>query len=138
MSIAEKIKRSWWILLSFIFMLNGFGFVYAGFKNNNWKWVIEGVIYEIPWLFSFFYANTDLLNIYIRFALVLMLISIIRSIWLAIKLADVYDNEEKYSVRPTVINNHNNPKRNDNSLTNVGCCLCLIVIFTVFALVAIL
>ncbi|WP_458453940.1 hypothetical protein [Methanobrevibacter sp.] len=137
MSIIEKIKRSWWILISFIIMLNGLGFIYVGFSKNNRNWIIEGIIYEIPWLFSIFYAYDDLMvYTFIRLALVLMLISIIRSFWVAIKLADVYDNEDKYTVRPTVINNHNNPKRNDNFLTSFGCCLCLIVIFVMFVLVA--
>lgn len=136
MSIIEKIKRSWWIILSFILMVNGFGFVYIGFKNNNKHWVFEGVMYELPWLFSIFFSlNQPLFNKFFILASIMMLVSIVRSIWVAIKLADVYDNEDKYTVRPTVVNNHNKPRERKGSLTGFGCCLCLIAIFVVFAII---
>ena len=139
MNIVEKLKRSWWVLLSALPYLNGFGFVYIGFKNNNKHWVLEGVTYEIPWLFTILLSGNDGMNfIMAGIASVVMLVSIIRSIWLAIKLADVYDNEDKYTVRPTAINNHNNPQRKDGFSFGGTCCLCLIVIFIVFGFIAIL
>ncbi len=138
MNIVEKIKRSWWVILSFIMFLNGLGLIYIGLKNNNRNWVFEGIMYEIPWIFSIAIQPNDMvIGQYTVVSSVLMLISIIRSIWVAIKLADVYDNEDKYTVRPTVVNNHNKPKENKDSLTSIGCCLCIIVIFIVFALIAI-
>lgn len=139
MNVVEKIKRSWWVILSFIMFINGLGFIYLGFKNNNKYWVLEGVMYEIPWLFTFIFVN-DLLvfSFLVYFALILMLVSIVRSIWVAVKLSDVYDNEEKYTVRPTVIKNHNKPKENSNFISNLGCCFCIIVMFFLFALIAIL
>lgn len=133
MNIIEKIKRSWWIILSFIIFLNGFGFVYVGFNRNNKYWVLEGIIYEIPWVLSLIYAGNDLiLEKLIIFALIVLLISIVRSIWVAVKLADVYDNEEKYTIRPTVVNNYDEPNQNNNFLSDVGCCLCIIAIFMIF------
>ena len=137
MNAFEKIKRSWWVLLSFIVYLNGFGFIYVGFRNNNKNWVLEGIMYEIPWIIAIIlYNNYQVLTILVGFALILMLVSIIRSIWVAVKLADVYDNEDKYTVRPTAISSHSDPKKNDNTKTSLGCCLCLIVIFIVFAIMA--
>ena len=139
MNILEKIKKSWWVILSAIPYLNGFGFVYIGFRNNNKHWVLEGIMYEIPWLFTVILVDNDaMFNVVMGIAMVVMLVSIVRSIWLAIKLADVYDNEEKYTVRPTAINNHNNAQRKDNSSFNLACCLCLIVIFIAFGFMAIL
>lgn len=138
MNAFEKIKHSLWVLISFIPMLNGFGFVYIGFKNNNRNWIFEGVMYEIPWIAGIIFSeNSAVLDKLVIFAIILMLVSIIRSIWVAIKLADVYDNEDKYTVRPTVVNNHNKPKENNNGLASFGCCLCIIVIFIVFAIIAI-
>ena len=138
MNTFEKIKRSWWVILSFVFSINGLGFVYVGLKNDNRNWVFEGAIYEIPWIIALILADNEVvLGAIVSIALVLMLVSIIRSFWLAIKLADVYDNEDKYTVRPTVMANHNNPKKDDNTKTNVCCCLCLIAIFVVFAIMAI-
>ena len=139
MNIVEKIKKSWWVIISIIPFLNGFGFVYIGLKNNNRYWVLEGVMYEVPWLFSIILAdNGTILDVMTGIASIVMLVSIIRSIWLAIKLADVYDNEDKYTVRPTVMNNHNNPQQKGNSSSGLICCLCIIVIFVAFGLVAII
>jgi len=139
MNIVEKIKKSWWVIISIIPFLNGFGFVYIGLKNNNRYWVLEGVMYEVPWLFSIILAgNGAILDVMTGIASIVMLVSIIRSIWLAIKLADVYDNEDKYTVRPTAINNHNNPQQNEGSSSSFICCLCIIVIFVAFGLVAII
>lgn len=139
MNVVEKIKRSWWVIISVIPFLNGFGFVYIGLKNNNRYWVMEGVMYEIPWLFSIILSdNGPVLDVMTSIASVVMLVSIIRSIWLAIKLADVYDNEDKYTVRPTAINNHNKPQQNGSSSSSFICCLCIIVIFVAFGVMAII
>ena len=137
MNAVEKIKRSWWVLISFIPMLNGLGFVYTGFKNKNQNWILEGVMYELPWIIGLFIGEGSSLDAIVTIGLILMIISIIRSFWLAIKLADVYGNEDKYTVRPTAVSNPNNPKKNDNTKTNICCCMCLIAIFVVFAIMAI-
>lgn len=42
-----KITHLWWILISFIFLFNGFGLLYAGFKTDVSLWKIEGTIYEL-------------------------------------------------------------------------------------------
>ena len=46
----SKIVKSLWVLASFIPTLNGLGFAYIGAKEFKNNWIIEGVIYEIPWL----------------------------------------------------------------------------------------
>ena len=94
---------------------------------------MEGVAYHVPWLFCFLYSNYDpVFNPCLAIAVVLMLVSIVRSFWVASKLADVYDNEEKYSVRPTVIRNHVNPQDNGGSSAHLTCCVCIVVIFILF------
>lgn len=142
MNLSDKIKRSWWVLLSFIFFLNGLGFLYIGFKHNNRNWVIEGIAYEIPWFFYFIvyaiYGFAYPAKIIATFATVLMLICVIRSIWVAIKLVDVYENNEKYTIRQTNLNNSHSNQNNENSSSKFSCCICILCIFFILAVIAIL
>lgn len=139
MNVLEKIKRSWWVIFSFIFIFNGLGFVYIGFRQNNHNWTLEGIIYEIPWIFAIIYSSSkSLLYGYVALAEVLMIVSIIRSIWIAIKLNDVYENEEKYTIQSTNLNSQTNAHTNNSSSSTFTCCLCLICIFIAFAIVSIL
>lgn len=142
MSILEKIKRSWWVILSFIMFLNGFGFIYIGLKHNNKNWVLEGITYEIPWFFYFIVFATCgnpsiAVTAIISFALILLLVSIIRSIWVAVKLADVYDNTQKYTIQQTALNSHKQVQTDDNNSSKMGCCLCIICLFILFAIISI-
>lgn len=142
MNTIEKIKRSWWVILSFIIFLNGFGFIYIGAKHNNRNWILEGVIYELPWFLYFvvygLYGAPIGFNVtgtFILIAIILLFISIIRSVWVAVKLADVYENEEKYTIQSTVLTKQA-PKKDNDSNSTIGCCLCLILIFIVFMIIA--
>lgn len=141
MNLVDKIKNSWWVILSFLILLNGLGFLYIGFKHNNKNWVLEGITYEVPWFFYFIifsiYGISIPSTVIIAFALVLMLVSVIRSVWVAVKLADVYDNNEKYTIKQTSLDSHLN-SQNDNDSFNMGCCFCLVCIFVIFALIVIL
>lgn len=143
MNTIEKIKRSWWVILSFIFFLNGFGFIYIGSKHNNRNWILEGVMYELPWFLYFIVYSSfgapvgfNVTAMFIFLAVMLMFISIIRSVWVAVKLADVYENEEKYTIQTTVLTKQNQKKADDDSKSTIGCCLCLIVIFILFMIIA--
>lgn len=139
MNVFDKIKRSWWIVLSFIPYINGFGFVYIGLKQNNKYWVFEGVIYEIPWLFNIIFLKNPLMGgKFFYIGLVAMLVSIIRSIWVAIKLADVYDYEDDSTVKVNVVNNQKNGREKDKISETMGCCICIFLIFVLFAFIAIL
>ena len=140
MNIADKIKNSWWVILSFIFFINGVGFVYIGFKHNNRNWVLEGAAYEIPWIFYFIYFGmyemAPQTQLVMSFAFIMMLVSIIRSIWVAIKLIDVYENNEKYTINQSNINRKSVPQNNNDNSSHLGCCLCVICIFILFAIFA--
>lgn len=87
MNIIERIVRSWWVLISFIILINGFGLIYIGFKTNNRKWVLEGAIYEIPWIFTIAFIAMPhvVFSSVLALALFLMLIGIIRSVWVDVK-----------------------------------------------------
>lgn len=139
MNLFDKIKTSWWVILSFVFFLNGVVFIYIGFKHNNRNWILEGITYEIPWVayFIFFaaYKTAAPTQLVMALALILMLISVIRSIWVAIKLIDVYENNEKYTIKQTNLNNVRTNQNKDNNSSSLGCCLCLICIFILFLIV---
>ncbi len=154
MNTIEKIIKSWWVVLSVIPFINGFGILHIGFKHNNTNWILEGVTYEIPWIVFFLYCGifrgvTPPATIMFAFAFVLMLVSAIRSIWIAGKLVGLYDNTDKYMFKQTKLNNsttnkddsstNKSDKNKTNSNTNViaGCCLCLFGIFVLFAFMSI-
>lgn len=139
MNFTEKIKNSWWVILSFIFFLNGLGFLYIGFKHNNRNWILEGITYEIPWVFYFIlsanYGFVTPTKLVMSFALIMMLIGVIRSIWVAVKLIDVYQNNEKYTIKQTNFNHQSPPQRNNDNSSGLGCCLCLVCVFIVFMII---
>ena len=134
MNVFDKLKRSWWVILSFLGYINGLGFLYIGFKNNNRNWVLEGIIYEIPWLFSLiFFKNKAISQTFVVISIIVLFISIVRSIWVAIKLADIYENEEKYTIRQTNVGKQKEKDLSKNLSLNM-CCLCVGVVVIVFAL----
>lgn len=71
-----KIINLFWILLTFIPFFNGLGFIYAGWRVNETKWIDEGIFYMIPFIFLSF---TIINNIIIYSALLLLIIGIIRA-----------------------------------------------------------
>ncbi len=140
MDTIGKIKKSWWVLLSFILFLNGFGFIYIGARHNNKNWLLEGLIYELPWLFYFIFfvrygTPVGLSNPTAKlllFTIILMLVCIIRSIWVAVKLFDIYQDDE------VTVRHMNAPAAQKENSSMPGCCLCILVVFFIFALIAIL
>ncbi len=46
-SITWKIMNLFWVVFSFIFLVNGVGIIYAGHKANNRNWLIEGIVYQL-------------------------------------------------------------------------------------------
>ena len=77
----QKIVHSLWIIFTFIFFLNGIGFIYIGLKVNEIKWVISGIIYEIPWILCFIFVDApdSTFDIVAGISFLLMIISIIHA-----------------------------------------------------------
>lgn len=146
MNTFDKLLKSWWVILSFIFFLNGFGFIYIGARHSNRNWIIEGAIYEIPWFFYFIYFAKYGLDTVINnptahvmyLALLLQLVCIIRAFWVAAKLWGVYDNFDKYAHNPVELKNPHKANEKDSLSNGAICCLCIAVIFFMFALMAII
>lgn len=136
MNALEKIKRSWWVIFSVIILFNGFGFLYIGAIHDNKNWLLEGVVYEIPWVFGIILADFDaILSVYVAIAMILMLVSIVRSVWVAVKLADVYDNEEKYAIQAAALNTSNISDKSEFP-TTVACVSCLVLVFIAYSILA--
>jgi len=91
MNTLEKLLRSWWVLISFISFINGFGFIYMGFITQNRVWVLEGLTYEIPWLFLVVYQQPDIFGALSAVALLVQLIGIVRSIWVDMKYLNMLE-----------------------------------------------
>lgn len=139
MDTLNKIINSWWVIFSAVILLNGFGFIYIGFKNNNRNWIIEGIMYEIPWIFGIAFSDFDgIIEYYVAICMILMLVSIVRSIWVAIKLCDVYDNEEKYSFQSTMLNSSNASQNKNDFPATLACLSFLFLIFVAYAILVII
>ena len=134
MNFVDKLIKSWWIICSFVMFINGFGFLYLGFKRGNRNWVLEGILYETPWIMYILIYRISgppvgivtPAGVILLIAFILLLISIIRSIWVAVKLLEIYELEEDTTIAKS--------DRNEN----LGCCACVFLIFLVFAFIAIL
>ncbi len=135
MNALDKIKRSWWVIFSPIILLNGLGFIFIGAIHDNKNWILEGVIYEIPWVFGIIFSDFDgIIDVYVAISMILLLVSIVRSVWVAIKLLDVYENEERYAIQSTALNNSN--QDSSEFPTTVACVSCLVLIFIAYAILA--
>ncbi|MBE6486087.1 MAG: helix-hairpin-helix domain-containing protein [Methanosphaera stadtmanae] len=95
-----KIINLFWILLIFIPFFNGLGFIYAGWRVNETKWIDEGIFYMIPFIFLSF---TVINNIIIYSALLLLIIGIIRAFMIVQpflkKLEEKNSNVKDYSIQ---------------------------------------
>lgn len=139
MDTFEKITRSWWVAFPLTLFLPGLGFIYIGLKSDNRKWILEGITYELPTFFYFLasavYSFDAMAPYYVVLILLAALIAFIRSIMVAIKLLEVYDNNDSPAVTQ-VGTGGTITKDKDSKWT--ACCGCLFVMFIIFAVISIL
>lgn len=139
MDTFEKITRSWWVAFPLTLFLSGLGFIYIGLKSDNRKWILEGITYELPTFFYFLasavYSFDAMAPYYVVLILLAALIAFIRSIMVAIKLLEVYDNNDSPAVTQ-VGTGGTITKDKDSKWT--ACCGCLFVMFIIFAVISIL
>lgn len=80
-TIFHKITSSLWVLISFIPLFNGLGFIYIGNKHANTKWFVEGILYELPHILGLMtMPNIGLATSFFILGSILSFVSIIRSI----------------------------------------------------------
>ena len=100
MNIIDMITKSLWVIPSFFVFINGLGFIYMGYITNNRYWLLEGAIYELPWLLILILTvlAPDLVSLlYLGlYASALQLVSIIRSLWVDYKYIKFLHGNEKY------------------------------------------
>ncbi|RAP51272.1 MAG: hypothetical protein BZ138_05555 [Methanosphaera sp. rholeuAM270] len=48
--VFYKVLNMFWIILVFIPLFNGLGFIYAGYRVKETRWVDEGIVYMIPFI----------------------------------------------------------------------------------------
>ena len=83
-SAFSTLEKTFLILLSFIPIINGLTFVYMGSKESNRNWIIEGLVYELPWFLLFLCVyNDDLGTTLAGFALLFMFICILRTAYVS-------------------------------------------------------
>ncbi len=144
MNTFEKIKKSWWVLFPLTFIFPGFGFIYIGLKASNKNWIIEGITYEIPWLFYFIACSMFPARIMVLYYIWLLLlaafIALVRSIMVALKLIEVYEKNDTPQISATTVSSGSttNANNKDNDSKWANCCGCLILIFIIFAIISIL
>ncbi|WP_295112361.1 hypothetical protein [uncultured Methanobrevibacter sp.] len=140
MNAIDKIKKSWWVIFPFTFLFPGMGLLYIGLKFNNRNWIVEGITYEVPWFFFFLssaiYHSQVISSYYVWILILTAFIALVRSIMVAIKLAEVYDIGENSTATHVSSGSPISKAKDDSKLG--GCCICVIFIFIVFAFVAIL
>ncbi|WP_405304070.1 hypothetical protein [Methanobrevibacter sp.] len=113
-------------------------------KASNKNWIIEGITYEMPWLFYFIACSMFPAEIMVRYYIWLLLlaafIALVRSIMVALKLIEVYEKNNVPRVTATTTSGGSttaeNKKGSDSNWSN--CCGCLIAIFIIFAIISIL
>lgn len=94
----SKIVKSLWVLASFIPTLNGLGFAYIGAKEFKNNWIIEGVIYEIPWFLLFIFVNNEDLGVFFAtIGLLGMAVSFVRSLYVYYKHKDILIDDDAES-----------------------------------------
>lgn len=91
LKLLKKIFKSWWVILSLLPSFNGLGLIYLGCRSRNKSWIIEGIAYEVPWIFAISNAYSPNIFVMAGFAVVFWFMSIIRSFWLAFLFMDAYD-----------------------------------------------
>ena len=95
-SAFSTLEKTFLILLSFFPFINGMTFVYMGSKESNFKWIIEGLVYEIPWFLQFLFAeNDDLATTFAGFGLLFMFICLLRTLYVSFTYKKEFDTNSR-------------------------------------------
>ena len=80
-TILQKITSSLWVLVSFLPLFNGLGFVYIGNEYANSKWFAEGILYGLPLILGVItIPNIALATGFLTLGFLTSIVCIIRSI----------------------------------------------------------
>ena len=83
-SAFSTLEKIFLIIVAFIPFLNGMTFVYMGSKESNKNWIIEGLVYELPWLLQFLFAfNEGISTTIASFGILFMFICLLRTLYVS-------------------------------------------------------
>ena len=83
-SAFSTLEKIFLIIVSFIPFLNGMTFIYMGSKESNKNWIIEGLVYELPWFLQFLFAfNEGISTTIASFGILFMLICLLRTLYVS-------------------------------------------------------
>lgn len=83
-SAFSTLEKIFLIIVSFIPFLNGMTFVYMGSKESNKNWIIEGLVYELPWFLQFLFAfNEGISTTIASFGILFMFICLLRTLYVS-------------------------------------------------------
>lgn len=92
--LFNSLEKTLFVLISFIPIINGLGFVYAGAKRLNNKWIIEGLIYEIPWFILFlFLPHDDIGTTLAMIGWIVLAVGVIRSFFVLGKINERLEDD---------------------------------------------
>ena len=83
-SAFNTLEKIFLIIVSFIPFLNGMTFVYMGSKESNKNWIIEGLVYELPWFLQFLFVYDESIGTALAgFGLLFMFICLLRTLYVS-------------------------------------------------------
>lgn len=83
-SAFSTLEKIFLIIVSFIPFLNGMTFVYMGSKESNKNWIIEGLVYELPWFLQFLFVYDESIGTALAgFGLLFMFICLLRTLYVS-------------------------------------------------------
>ena len=131
----SSVRKYLWAIPSFIPLINGVGFIHLGNKFNNTNWIIEGIIYEIPWIFAIFVANKDPM---FKFAYVMYTIGILRTFWILAKYPDEYVEIKKLNDKLNNVKDNVTGKTSQDDSNGCSCCygmsILIVILFIIFVI----
>ena len=83
-SAFSTLEKIFLIIVAFIPFLNGMTFIYMGSKESNKNWIIEGLVYELPWFLQFLFAYDESIGTALAgFGLLFMFICLLRTLYVS-------------------------------------------------------
>lgn len=83
-SAFSTLEKIFLIIVAFIPFLNGMTFIYMGSKESNKNWIIEGLVYELPWFLQFLFAfNEGISTTIASFGILFMFICLLRTLYVS-------------------------------------------------------
>lgn len=98
---AWKILNLFWIPVTFVPFFNGLGFIYVGWRVNETKWIDEGIIYMIPFIFLSFTIFNDVI---LYAALLSLIVGIIRAFMISKPFLEKLEEKNNGNINENIQN----------------------------------